>query len=338
MVKITLENMKIGDSIENKIIYRPKKIKENYKYQIIFNPEKLANKTYGKFVFYGNFINLVKFYKITNDEQIISNTMSEFKIIPNQGLMISFTLEQNEKFIISVEPFDMCTKITVKNQHFIKMNKFVKIIWDNIFIINLPRRTDRKEQMIKKLSDANITNYHFIDAVDGTNQEIIDNFIQAKSNPDFRIVTPGHYACLLSHISAIKLAKERNYSGIMILEDDVYFCDDFIKKLENLEVCEYDMLYLGGITSKRKLFLNDWILNSNNKIMGAYGYMLASHMFDVVLSKLEKLIEYVDLLYIKEIQPNYKIILLNDYIKTDLASSDTSHKSNKLVKRLNYIK
>jgi hypothetical protein len=94
---------------------------------------------------------------------------------------------------------------------------------------------------------------------------------------------------------------------------------------------------LGGIISKKKLFFNDWIFANNNKIMGAYGYILQNKLFDSILGRLEKLTEYVDLFYLKQIQPNYSIILLNDYIKTDLISSDTSHKCEKLIKRLEYI-
>ncbi len=343
--------MKIGEGLENKIVYRPRKILESNKYQIIFEPDILNKKNkltinekiHAKFVFYGNFINFVKFFKLKTNQNLeilpdSTTTQFEYKIIPNQGLMVSFILEPDEKFIIDVNPFDLCTKISIKNQHFLKIKNFTHIIWDNIFIINLERRPDRKEQMIQKLLNADIRNFEFVNAVDGTDPEIIQKYIAAKSNPNFPIVTPGHYACLLSHIKAIKLGLERNYSGIMILEDDVYFRDDFLIKLSNLNVCEYDMLYLGGITSKKKFFFNDWMLNTNNKIMGAYGYILPKHMFEIILEKLEKLIEYVDLLYIKQIQPNYKVVLLNDYIKTDLASSDTSHKSNKLVKRLNYIK
>ena len=72
--------------------------------------------------------------------------------------------------------------------------------------------------------------------------------------------------------------------------------------------------------------------------MGAYGYILRSNLFDIVLEQLEKLTQYIDVFYMRNIQPFYSTILLFDYIKTDLASSDTSHKSSQLVQRLNYIK
>lgn len=350
MSNIKLNNIILDDINSKKLsnvnnndimVYRPKKIKEKYQYTITYETEKdmdmNENKiTQIKLVLYGNFINWIKLFK--SDEKNNLTELAYHDVIPNQGLHVGINLNYDEKFIIEVNPIDICTKIQIKNLSSKILDNNCKITWDNIFIINLVKRADRKEEMIKKLELANITKYEFIEAIDGMNPEIIGKFNMAKSNPDFPIVTSGHYACLLSHINAIKLAKERDYNTIMILEDDVYFCNEFLLKLDNLQVCQYDMLYLGGITSKKKLFFDDWILNSsNNKIMGAYGYMLKCHMFPTILEKLEKLMEYVDLLYIKQIQPNYNVILLNDYITTDLASSNTSNKSKKLVKRLKYI-
>ncbi len=276
---------------------------------------------------------LMKYVKIKYDKKTY-----KYNKIPSEGILISCIISSNNSLQISFEPLDLCSEIIFKQ---FKKNIDYQlgsknIIWDNIFIINLKRRTDRRENMITKLKEQNIINYEFIEAFDGNEKSIIDKFNELVDNKQTQIITSGHFACLLSHINAIKLAKSRNYSSIMILEDDVYFCNDFLNKLSNLMIPNYDMIYLGGIISKKKLFFNDWIRYSN--IMGAYGYILSSHLFDIVLTQLEKLTVYVDFFYMKKIQPNYSTILLFDFIKTDLASSDTSYKSQDLVKRLNYIK
>lgn len=265
-------------------------------------------------------------------------TTYKYNKVPSDGIFISCIISIDNPLEISTYPIDLCSDITIKE---FKKNidyhlNLTNIFWDNIFIINLKRRTDRKEQMIKKLNEQNITNYEFIEAVDGMNQSIIDKYTLMKNDMITQIISAGHFACLLSHINAIKLAKSRNYSSIMILEDDVYFCNDFISKLSNLLIPKYDMIYLGGIIAKKKLFFTDWVKCSN--IMGAYGYILTSNLFDVVINELEKLTEYVDVYYMRYIQPNYSTVLLFDYIKTDLTSSDTSNKSQRLVQRLNYIK
>ena len=90
--------------------------------------------------------------------------------------------------------------------------------------------------------------------------------------------------------------------------------------------------------SKKKCFINKWAFGNGNKIVGAYGYILSSKIFDVILTGLEKFEEYVDIFYIKNIQIPFITIILNDFIKTSLESSDTSHKSKIMVKRLEYIK
>jgi len=335
MVQIILTNMKIDEELNNKIIYKPTVIKKNLEYKIIFKSEKPIQI---QFILYANFINSIGFeFEFESD----NNTLEPDKLetVPHQGLSVGFKIDKNNgEFVININPIDLCTKITLKNLTTYPIDNLIQIKWDNIFIINLPRRSDRKEEMIKKLSQANITKYNFVEGFDGSDPELANKFTQLKAKYNNPIVTSGHFACLLSHIKAIKLAKLSKYSNIMILEDDVFFLDNFLNKLNNLRVPQFDMLYLGGIISKKKLFFNDWIFAKDNKIMGAYGYILDNLMFDIILDKLEKLSDYVDLSYIQDIQPNHTVILLNDYIKTNLTSTDTSHKSKKLTKRLEYIK
>jgi hypothetical protein len=267
-----------------------------------------------------------------------NKTTYKYNKIPLDGIVISCIISNDFPLEISLEPIDICSEIIIKE---FKKNidyhlDLTNINWDNIFIINLKRRIDRKENIIKKLQEQNIINYEFIEAIDGTEQSVINKFTELKNNKKTQIINAGHFACLLSHIKTIKLAKSRNYSSIMVLEDDVYFCKNFLYKLSNLMIPKYDMIYLGGIIAKKKIFFNDWIRCSN--IMGAYGYILKSNLFDIILEELEYLTHYIDIYFMKNIQPIYSTILLFDFIKTDLATSDTSYKSPQLIQRLNYIK
>ncbi len=285
------------------------------------------------------FVQLILYQKLMKFVKIKLNKISyKYKSLPYDGILISGIISIDNPLEISFFPIDLCSDITIQSFKINLLNNisFSKIDWDNIFIINLKRRSDRKNQMEEKLSKANIFKYEYIDGIDGQDKQIQCQYDYIKKTTNSRIVSVGHFACLLSHIKAIKLAKERGYSSIIILEDDVFFCDNFLLKLKLLQVPFFDMLYLGGIIQNKKLFFNDWI--KCDKIMGAYGYLLKSNMFDIILTGLEKLTEYVDLFYMKQIQSNYSIILLNDYIKTDLTSSDTSHKCAKLIKQLNLIK
>lgn len=332
MFTIELINTKIKEKTNYSIIYQPKKYLDKLDYKITIKSKKNIQI---QFQIYANFIDWIEF--IYNDSDNLIKSV-KFDYLSNHGTLVSNIIGNTNYLTIHFKPIDMCTRIILKHINPIIIINYNHINWNNIFIINLPRRTDRKIQMEKKLLDAKINTFEFIQAYDGENIDIINQFNQVKKNPLNNIVTSGHFACLLSHIKAIKLAKIRNYSKIMILEDDVYFCENFLNKLTNLMVSDYDMIYLGGIISKKKLFLSDWAFCSEYKIMGAYGYILSNTLYDDVLSKLENLLDYVDFLFIRQIQPHKKVLLLNDYIKTDLASSDTSNKSKKMIKRLEYIK
>lgn len=75
---------------------------------------------------------------------------------------------------------------------------------DRIFYINLDKRTDRREQIEQELKAYNL----------------YDNAerIQAIHTPE-----QGILGCTMSHLATLKLAKERNYNQVLILEDDFYF-------------------------------------------------------------------------------------------------------------------
>ena len=75
---------------------------------------------------------------------------------------------------------------------------------DKIFYINLEKREDRRQEI-----EAELANYGLID-----NSERVD-----------AIPTPhqGILGCTMSHLKALKLAKERQYKNVLILEDDFQF-------------------------------------------------------------------------------------------------------------------
>ncbi len=325
MISISLLNI----YKENKI-YQFKNFNKDFQieYKLIF---KFNENIHLQFKLYTFQIDSVEF-KYNNTKKKITN-------IHPDGFLFSGIFE-NKNLEIIFYPTNQNSKFTIKKILNIPYNIFTthkyKIYWDNIYIINLKKRTDRKKNMIEQLHKASIYKYEFIDAIDGTDINVLNNYKNLVKNNKCNIVTVGHFACLLSHIKAIKMAKQNEYSQIMILEDDIIFCDNFLNLITNLNVHKYQMIYLGGIIKKKKIFFNDWAMSNN--IMGAYAYILSSELFDIVLNELEKLIEYVDLFYMNYIQPNYKVILLNDLIKTNLNSSDTSAKSSILVRRLSYIK
>lgn len=307
-------------------------------YKIIFIPKEIE---YSKLIHIQFKIHTLFIKSI---EYVEKNKIKKITNIHPDGFLVSFDFSNiNDRVelifypVINVNGSDD-GKIFIKKKtiNIYQINELNKIQWDTIFIINLKRRLDRKKTMVKQFKLQKINKYEFINAVDGMEPNILDNFLELKNNHKTQIVSSGHFACLLSHIKAIEEAKSRGYSNIMILEDDIVLCDDFINQLNKINVPSYDIVYLGGIINKKKIFFSHWAKSSS--ILGAYGYIISSNLFDYVLGELKKMTDYVDLFYMKNVQLNYRVILLDDMVKTNLDSTDTSGKSLMMTRRLSYIK
>jgi glycosyl transferase, family 25 len=119
---------------------------------------------------------------------------------------------------------------------------------DQIYVINLAESTDRRQRVESQLSNLNITNYTFFNAIRPT-MDILNKY------PNFRRdistnIRIGELGCLLSHVGVFKDALDKNYENIIVLEDDVNILDsNFVEKITekiNLLDNKFDILYLGA--------------------------------------------------------------------------------------------
>ncbi len=103
-----------------------------------------------------------------------------------------------------------------------------------ILVINLPRCTNRRERMEKRLAyyDLEAT---FVPAVD-KDSPLIDWYMdQHGCFPRWEQSTRAEVACYLSHLKAIKtgLRNHPEADYYFILEDDAIFRDDFFEEMPN---------------------------------------------------------------------------------------------------------
>jgi len=93
----------------------------------------------------------------------------------------------------------------------------------HIFYINLDSRTDRREEIERELASMDLQG---------------ERFAAIKTSP-------GAFGCSLSHSAVLKLAKERGYPQVLILEDDFQFLvskeelNSFMNKFSDKE---YDVI------------------------------------------------------------------------------------------------
>jgi glycosyl transferase family 25 len=144
---------------------------------------------------------------------------------------------------------------------------------DKIIYINLDKRTDRKEFIENELNNF-LLDYERFPAV---------------------FNTEGIVGCTQSHLNVLKLAKERNYKNILILEDDFTFTvskDVFEQQLTlffdsniDYDVCMISFLLNSGEISTEHTFLtkifeaqtaSGYIVNSKylDKLINLYEYSL----------------------------------------------------------------
>ena len=186
----------------------------------------------------------------------------------------------------------------------------INTYFDKIFIINLDKRTDRWQSIVNNLKAYNIYNYERITAIQPhpshfrNKPNIYSNLSQrskkTSNKPSFYVV--GCIGCRWSHIKAIKLAKERNYENILILEDDAYFRDTslFPKIIEEIKDLNYDILLFSGNHRSTPIPIS----NNIYKIKTTYStiaYSVRSHLFDTIINEADNSGNEIDIFYCNSI-------------------------------------
>jgi GR25 family glycosyltransferase involved in LPS biosynthesis len=107
-----------------------------------------------------------------------------------------------------------------------------------IYVINLARRTDRREALIKSFQDFEVTDYHFIEAVDAEQENLYERVHQTS----YKRTKYVELACTLSHFEAIRFWLDHGDSEYaLIMEDDLSFetvqywnfsWEDFMKSID----------------------------------------------------------------------------------------------------------
>jgi glycosyl transferase family 25 len=143
---------------------------------------------------------------------------------------------------------------------------------DKIFYINLDKRDDRKTEIENELK-----NYDLYDKVER---------IAAFHTPG-----KGILGCTMSHLHAIKMAKERNYSNVLILEDDFQFTvskEEFENQLQLFfeNNIEYDVCMISYLVQRSEP--TDYpFLSKVIEAQTASGYIIHSSFYDKMIELYE---------------------------------------------------
>lgn len=141
-----------------------------------------------------------------------------------------------------------------------------------IIYINLNKRVDRKISIENELENFGLTNYERFEAIE---------------TPGF-----GFIGCAFSHLSVLKIAKERNYKNILILEDDFIFSVDKNKLETQLnEFFQIDIPYDVCMLSYNMIQYNPTkysVINQVVEAQAASGYLVDNHYYDTLIKLYEE--------------------------------------------------
>lgn len=109
-----------------------------------------------------------------------------------------------------------------------------------------------------------------------------------------------------SHLGVIEKAKAEGLPYVLILEDDIRFCEGFDKRLKDVlsELPEdWDALWLGGQVIKARGYSKN--LKTLQAGTGGYGVLFRETMYDDLVATLKKEQWQADLSYMK-LQSDFK--------------------------------
>ena len=238
-----------------------------------------------------------------------------------------------------------------------------------IYIVNLKKDKNRRENIIREVEKQNLTNYEIIDAVDGNklNQNELDvaTFRNKKHvNPWNSKMSPTQIGCALSHIKVYENFIKTEFEVALILEDDAIFVRDFNNNLKQFILKNFKFRKQIVLLSELKEFHNNALESTDNyeivNVSNAFfthAYMINKEAAKSIISFNYPVKTIADNFVFFKIYCNIKITGLNPFLidqdkksfKTTIKSEETTKKKflmrrtiykikNKVLKKFRFFK
>jgi GR25 family glycosyltransferase involved in LPS biosynthesis len=114
-------------------------------------------------------------------------------------------------------------------------------------ILNLKRSLDRKKYAEDQMLEAGVSNYEFVEGVDGHALPLTEDLRKMFKGNDFGS-RKGIVGCSLGHINILKkLLLDRENEYYIVFEDDVYLCSNFKQNVNSMlrQSAGYDIIFMG---------------------------------------------------------------------------------------------
>ncbi len=180
-------------------------------------------------------------------------------------------------------------------------------MFTKIMYINLDRRPDRKINVETQLK--NINNSIPVERINAIDSKKLDiaNLSEKLVTPKgiqlaldtteglYTILTKGAIGCAISHKIAWEKISLGDDERVLILEDDITFCNNYnnklLKILEKIEPIKHDILFLG--THGYYKGKNEEYFDRPSKLYGLFGYVV-NKKAAIILSSIFPITEQID--------------------------------------------
>lgn len=277
------ENLKIDDN--SIYIY-----KMNNKYDLNYELNKL-NKLYNR-----NDISLIQTtcdlndlnFNIKMDTGLYTLYKCNFLLSMNDNtFVLLLNLFKKYKYLTIEKEFNFLKELDINTLNNDEFNFFkIRYPFDELVILTLEEYPENQQYVKEQLINHNL------------NGKLMINKLNKRPM----------LGCLEAHMNAIRYAKLKNLSSIMICEDDLQINDSFdtIEKYPE----EWDMLYFGGIMTNFNKIENGWVKGT---MWCNHAYIVKNTIYDEILNlydSFDKEEMYAlgrsnDWLYTTYIHPNY---------------------------------
>ena len=222
-----------------------------------------------------------------------------------------------------------------------------------VYIINLKKDVKRKQHIISELTKQQITNFEFIEGVDGSlmsEKEIVNETYSDENgfNKWNVKMSNGEIGCSLSHIKVYKKLIESNYNIALIVEDDAVFLKPFSKILSNFVISSFSNKKQIVLISEIREFykkpikkINEYELVKVTNAFFTHSYFINKSAAKAILSFNYPVKTTNDNFLFFHIYCGIKLLGLNPFIttqdkknfKTNISILDTKNRRVKLLKR-----
>ncbi|KAI2667288.1 Procollagen galactosyltransferase 2 [Labeo rohita] len=198
-----------------------------------------------------------------NTKQTLKEEVESFSHTVTEAL-IDFKMETSRYLHIASKPKDT-------------------MAFNQVYLINLKRREDRRDRMLRSLDVLGI-DVTLTDAVDGKTLnstqlralgiEMLPGYKDPYSD---RVLTKGEIGCFLSHYNIWKKVVELQQQQVLVLEDDVRFEPNFKSRLNTImedarqSGLQWDLIYVG----RKRLQIKHpehWVEGVKNLVIPDYSY------------------------------------------------------------------